>query len=296
MQLTAPAAPLSRAAAWLRLGRVSNLPTVWTNVLAAASLAGGLPAGAAAEVVAAMSLFYVGGMFLNDACDRAIDARERPSRPIPSGRVAARTVFAAGFALLGLGLALMARQGPGALAAAAGLAALIVAYDVHHKGFSLSPVVMGGCRAALYVAAAAAAGNATATPVLAGALAVFAHVVGLTYAARQESLDRIGALWPLAILALGPVTALVLAVTAGPAGLAAGLLACLLLAAIDLSAIRLLRDPARPGRVPAAVTRLIAAISLVDAALVAPVSPGLALACLAGFGLTLLLQRIVPGT
>ncbi|MCF4129920.1 UbiA family prenyltransferase [Methylobacterium sp. SyP6R] len=296
MHLTAPAASPSLAGAWLRLGRVSNLPTVWTNVLAAASLAGGLPAGAAAEVLAAMSLFYVGGMFLNDACDRAIDARERPSRPIPSGRVAARTVFVAGFALLGVGLALMARQGPGALAAAASLAALIVAYDVHHKGFALSPLVMGGCRAALYVATAAAAGTGLAAPVLAGALAVFAHVVGLTYAARQESLDRIGALWPLAVLALAPVTALALAVTAGSSAMPAALLACLLLAGIDLSALRLLRDRARPGRVPAAVTRLIAAISLVDAALVAPVSPGLALVCVAGFGLTLVLQRVVPGT
>ena len=35
-------------------------------------------------------MFYIGGMYLNDAFDRDIDARERPERPIPSGHVGAR--------------------------------------------------------------------------------------------------------------------------------------------------------------------------------------------------------------
>ena len=43
----------------LRLGRVSNLPTVWTNVMAAAVLAGVPVASAAVAVVAmACSLSY----------------------------------------------------------------------------------------------------------------------------------------------------------------------------------------------------------------------------------------------
>ena len=65
----------------LRLGRVSNLPTVWTNVLAATVLAGGAWQNArTALVLVAMSLFYVGGMYLNDYFDRAIDARGRYRR------------------------------------------------------------------------------------------------------------------------------------------------------------------------------------------------------------------------
>ncbi|HEX2137225.1 MAG TPA: prenyltransferase, partial [Microvirga sp.] len=59
------------AATLLRLGRVSNLPTVWTNVAAATAIAGGDPlSGRAASVFAAMTLFYLGGMYLNDAFDR----------------------------------------------------------------------------------------------------------------------------------------------------------------------------------------------------------------------------------
>src|SRR5947199_337043 len=55
----------------LRLGRVSNLPTVWTNVLAGAVLAGGdWRSWRLGFVLLAMSLFYVGGMYLNDYFDR----------------------------------------------------------------------------------------------------------------------------------------------------------------------------------------------------------------------------------
>ncbi len=96
----------------LILGRVSNLPTVWTNMLVGLVLAGGVVGGAAADaktlpLLLALSLFYVGGMYLNDAFDAALDALERPERPIPSGRVGRGTVFALGFAMLGGGLALL---------------------------------------------------------------------------------------------------------------------------------------------------------------------------------------------
>ncbi|HZB39295.1 MAG TPA: UbiA family prenyltransferase, partial [Beijerinckiaceae bacterium] len=107
--VTARAAPLGTL---LRLGRVSNLPTVWTNVIAATALAGGDPLSWRAGVaLLAMTLFYVGGMYLNDAFDREIDARERPKRPIPSGEVSAGLVFGAGFAMLAAGVALMALHG-----------------------------------------------------------------------------------------------------------------------------------------------------------------------------------------
>ena len=77
----------------LKLGRVSNLPTVWTNVLAGTVLAGGdWRSGRIGFVLIAMSLFYIGGMYLNDYFDRAVDARERPTRPIPAGDISAAAV------------------------------------------------------------------------------------------------------------------------------------------------------------------------------------------------------------
>src|SRR5262245_5342667 len=119
----------------LRLGRVSNLPTVTSNVLAAIALAG-VPAGAStiAGLCLALSMMYVAGMCLNDAFDRDIDRVERPERPIPSGQVEAATVFDVGFGLLGGGVVLVGvlayATGSGwrPVLAAIALASLIVLY------------------------------------------------------------------------------------------------------------------------------------------------------------------------
>ena len=54
-----------------------------------------------------MSLFYTGGMFLNDAFDHGFDAKVRPERPIPSGQVSAAQVHAFGFAMMAVGLFLL---------------------------------------------------------------------------------------------------------------------------------------------------------------------------------------------
>lgn len=275
----------------LVLGRISNLPTVWTNVLAAAVLSGADPFTANLPVVLlAMTCFYCGGMYLNDAFDRRVDAKERPERPIPSGRISASTVFVIGFVLLAGGILLLDLYGSAARHAGMALAAAIVAYDLFHKGNPAAPLVMGLCRALVYVGTAAALG--TINPlVLIAATAIFAHVVGLTYAARQESLDRIGSLWPLAVLAIPFVLALSAATSSWFAWIA-----WLALAAADLAAVQMLRARARPGAVGAAVGSLIAAISLVDALFVAPYAPELVLVCAAGYALTRLLHRVVPGT
>ena len=87
---------------YLRLGRVSNLPTVWTNCLAGTILAGGkVEAENLAPLLASLSFFYTGGMFLNDAFDHRYDRDFRPERPIPSGQIGHGEVFVAGFAFKG---------------------------------------------------------------------------------------------------------------------------------------------------------------------------------------------------
>ena len=93
----------------LRLGRVSNVPTVWTNVAAGLALTGApLHPPLIILLGLAVSLFYVGGMYLNDAFDAGWDRQHRPERPIPSGLVRARTVYLAGFAMLAAGLVIVA--------------------------------------------------------------------------------------------------------------------------------------------------------------------------------------------
>ncbi len=164
-----PAAVASGPAAsrwrdYLLLGRVSNLPTVWTNTLAGAALSGAdAGPGQLALLALAFSLLYTGGMYLNDAFDRDVDRRERPERPIPAGRIGAGRVFRIGYALLAGGVLVVAvgARGPGgggigAVGAGILLAGVITAYDAWHKANPLSPVVMGLCRVLVYVTAALA--------------------------------------------------------------------------------------------------------------------------------------------
>ncbi|MFO1152639.1 MAG: UbiA family prenyltransferase [Rhodospirillales bacterium] len=286
----------------LVLGRVSNLPTVWSNVLAGMTLAvGALDTDVflLAALLPALSLAYVAGMYLNDAFDLAIDRRERPERPIPSGRVDRSTVFAAGFALLIAALVLLALVGFAGVtggpvwapfAAGTVLGVAIVAYDAWHKTNPLAPVLMGLCRTLVYMTAALAFAPLTAT-VIVGACVLWAYLIGLTYAAKEEALNRIGHTWPLAFLAAPVVYALPIA--AG--GLLGALLLVTFIAWTGIAVRRLFRR--RPGDVPRAVAALLAGICLVDALVIAGQGrPGLALVAVALFALTLVAQRFIPAT
>jgi 4-hydroxybenzoate polyprenyltransferase len=173
----------------LRLGRVSNLPTVWTNVMAGLALGGAAPTlRLVVPLAVAASLFYVAGMYLNDAFDHRWDAQHRPERPIPAGEVRAATVFAAGFAMMAAGFGVLA-VGPGraTLIAGAALAVLIVIYDVSHKRNPLSPVVMGLCRVAVYFMAALAVAPHPPLAVTLGSAVLLAYLIALTAIARHET-------------------------------------------------------------------------------------------------------------
>lgn len=282
----------------LRLGRVSNLPTVWTNTLAAIVLAGGEAAGGATlPLLLATSLAYVGGMYLNDAFDADIDAKQRPERPIPSGIVSRGTVYAIGFAMLAGCVVILAAVGMSGLTGlwpglgGLALSAAIVFYDWRHKDNPLSPAFMGLCRALVYVAVGLAFTAVLPWPLVAAALAMLCYIVGLTYAAKQESLGRVENLWPLAFLAVPLLYGLWLSVSA-PETL--GFL--ILFAAMVAVALRLLLRRGT-GDVPRAVVTLIAGVALLDAVYLAGAGGlGWAVVAVALFAVTRAAQRFIPGT
>ena len=144
----------------------------------------------------------------------------------------------------------------------------------------------------IYLGAAAATTGGIPGMVVIASLALLAYIAGLTYAARQESLDRVGNLWPLAVLS-APIIVALPAVAQGPLSAAIYLT---LIGWTTAAAYLLARRPA-PGAVSRAVAALIAGVSLVDAALIASAGASApALLALAGFAATVLLQRYIAGT
>jgi 4-hydroxybenzoate polyprenyltransferase len=303
----------------LQLGRVSNLPTVWTNTLAGVVLAGGtLAFDVLSLLLLAMSLAYTGGMYLNDAFDRVIDAVERPLRPIPAGLVQARDVFIAGFAMLALAIVLTVfaasladmsavrsighstAQVPSATAASVVLAACIVLYNCWHKGNALSPLIMGTCRLMVYITCALAVTGELPGVLLIGSAVTLSYLIGLTYTAKQEHPGRMNTLWPLLFLSVPGLYGIYHAGSTP-------LIWCLILTLTGwtLNCLRLILRR-QPGDIPTAVVRLIAGISVIDALLIAIALAAtsasvlntitLSILCLAAFVATLLLQRQVPGT
>jgi hypothetical protein len=286
----------------LTLGRTSNLPTVWSNMLSGAVLSGGAFSGGTLAVLLLCGFaFYEGGMFLNDAFDAEVDARERPNRPIPSGQASRGSVFAAGFLLLGVGLLLLAvapslhlaRPGLGALLAGAATCAAVLFYNRWHKGYGWSPIVMGACRAGLYATAALTVSGTLGSVALIGAATLWLYIVGLTHIARFETGSVVDRTW-VAGFVLSP-----LVVTAPAVVIQRSPLPALCFALLLGWSLRSMSFALRGGKgqIPRAVVSLIAGVSLVDALFISlHGEPILVLAALAAFLLTLKWQRNIPGT
>lgn len=276
---------------WLTLARISNSPTVISNVLAGAALAGVLqPDAKVGLLVLAMVLFYTAGMVLNDVCDYRWDQQHRPTRPLPAGIVPGTAAAGAVLLLMGAGSALLWLIGPAAFLSGLALIALIVFYDAWHKSNPLSPVVMAACRVMVYVTAFVAFGGQSIQSLVIASVLLVLYMAGLTYLAKTETRPTVAGYWPALILFAGPAY---YSVATGSPTLAA--LAAAVAVWIALSIRFVYRTEGR--NIGTAIARLIAGISLFDG-LVLVSSGALAAIALAvaAFGLTLFFQRYVEGT
>ncbi|MDR3108094.1 MAG: UbiA family prenyltransferase [Planctomycetaceae bacterium] len=141
---------------FLRLLRVANLPTVWSNILAAHWLTVMVYA-AEPNVPLLMiqllagSCFFLGGMVLNDWYDLEIDRAERPSRPLPSGQISVTFAGWLGFMLLAAGTAAaLVVSLPNEIVIMSGitLPVWILCYEILHKrGVFYAATFMAICRA-----------------------------------------------------------------------------------------------------------------------------------------------------
>ena len=86
----------------LQLLRLPNVFTALADVAMGFLVTRGSlqPGGLFALLAAASCQLYLAGMVLNDVFDAEVDARERPGRPIPSGRVSLAKAQLVGWGLL----------------------------------------------------------------------------------------------------------------------------------------------------------------------------------------------------
>src|SRR5262249_46268267 len=149
---------------------------------------------AVSALLPASACLYCGGMVWNDYFDLEQDRKERPFRPIPSGRVSRAESARIGAGLLALGLLfgfLAGWGGDGWRAAPFVLTCLLVVavlhYDAWLKRTWAGPLAMGACRFLNVLLGVSAGANPTQPWALHLALVVGLYIVGVTWFARTEA-------------------------------------------------------------------------------------------------------------
>lgn len=195
--------------AWLELIRLPAVFTAPADVLAGLALAGvaGVvaPPLTVALLVLASAAVYCAGMAANDLFDAEVDARERPGRPIPSGRVSRAGAWSLVLGLQGLALAVGFALGPAALAAIGFTILATYLYDAALKDSLLGPAAMGLCRYGNALIGLSVAGFEPPGLLLAVPLTTLVYVTALTFTSRHEvdGATRRQLAGPFAVMLLG---------------------------------------------------------------------------------------------
>ena len=135
---------------YLLLIRLPNVFTTPSNILAGYFAAVAVSEANGVHLIALMvssGLLYIVGIVLNDYFDIEIDKRERPFRPLPSGKISKRHALAIVIvALLIANTIAWVVVGQVSLAVSLALTFAIIAYDYHLKHGILGSFAMGGTR------------------------------------------------------------------------------------------------------------------------------------------------------
>jgi 4-hydroxybenzoate polyprenyltransferase len=255
---------------YLQLLRPANVVTALADVLAGFAVAGLQNLSALPWLLCSTSCLYAGGVVLNDVFDRAVDARERPERPIPSGRVPVATAAWLGGGLLVGGVGFAALANVSAALVAAAIAAAVLVYDSWGKHQTvIGPVNMGTCRGLNLILGMAATPEVISASWSLAALPL-TYIAGVTIISRGEVF---GTRKETAGVSLGLVLAVITAVLVlsrqGPApSLAAGIFGLALFWRVVPPFWTAFRQP-EPAIIRHAVKRGVLSLVLLDAALAA---------------------------
>jgi 4-hydroxybenzoate polyprenyltransferase len=184
---------MSRLRAYAQLVRLPNLPTALADIcLAALALVVQYPSGDFSVLRFVLLLFasgclYSAGMVWNDYFDQEQDRRERPFRPLPSGRIKPAEAVRLGSGLLLGGVALAFCASWASFIIALLLVAAILLYDRFLKHFWAGPIGMGTCRFLNVLLGLSLAGRIPLPWGLHLASVVGLYIVGVTWLARTEA-------------------------------------------------------------------------------------------------------------
>jgi 4-hydroxybenzoate polyprenyltransferase len=265
---------MNRARPYAQLVRLPNVFTALADIALGALATQALPGHWLRFLLlaAASGCLYCGGMVWNDFFDLEQDRRERPFRPIPSGRVSRR-----GAALLGAGLlvagVVFAGLADGFLGTstflALGLVVAILLYDRWLKRIWAGPLGMGTCRFLNVLLGLSVAGTLPEWSVhLASVVGIY--IVGVTWFARTEARtsSQFALSMAAAVMFCGLALALPLPVWFAPST-SSPLFPYLLVGLgflVGIPVSQAIAEPA-PKRVQAAVKRAILGLVVLDAVL-----------------------------
>jgi len=224
------AASLSRERFWayLQIMRPANIVTAWADILVGFAASGSVVildkvlTGQAtlaslfplAWLLLATTGLYGGGVVFNDVFDAELDAKERPERPIPSGRASREGAIWLGSLLLVVGVvaALQVSWLSASLAAVVAFAALFYdAFGKHNPFFG--PINMGACRGGNLLL------GMSVVPAMVGqwflALIPIAYIAAITAISRGEVHGGKATTGILALLLVGAVIGAMLALGLG---------------------------------------------------------------------------------
>jgi 4-hydroxybenzoate polyprenyltransferase len=232
-----------------------------------------------ALLLAASGCLYCAGMVWNDYFDLEEDRRDRPFRPLPSGKISLKTAVVIGASLLFVGMVCASLSGlredgwqSSGTAIGGLLGAAILLYDARIKRTSFGPIGMALCRF-LNVLLGLTVVDIAAFPWairLHLALTIGVYIIGVTWFARtEEKRSKPDALRAAALVMLVALAIALAVPTRVPAGTSFALFPYLLVAFgfwIGFPVCRAIKAPA-PDRVQAGVKRCILGLVALDSLL-----------------------------
>jgi len=190
----------SKFFAYLQLTRPANVVTAIADIWAGFAISGGwaylwsdleFGPGVFWQKLAWLSLstigLYAGGVAFNDVFDAELDAKERPERPIPSGRVSKKAAAWMSTILLIIGILAASQVNVVAGGLAIIVAVLAVTYDYWGKHqFYFGPINMGMCRAGNLLLGISVAPELIHSPMSVIGIIPLIYVAAITMISRGE--------------------------------------------------------------------------------------------------------------